>query len=91
MKLFKNIFKSYEIKKIDLAIIDVEGSEIELLKGIDFNEVDIEYLCIETYNFNELNSFMTKKLNYTLIKKSIKKIMFIKKQLMANLIITTDM
>ena len=65
VETLQNIFKSYEIKKIDLAIIDVEGSEIELLKGIDFNEVDIEYLCIETYNFNELNSFMTKKLNYT--------------------------
>jgi len=68
VETLQNIFKSYKIKKIDLAIIDVEGSEIELLKGIDFSEVDIDYLCIETYNFNELNSFMTKK-NYTLVKK----------------------
>ena len=64
----ENIFTNYEIKKIDLAIIDVEGSEIELLKGINFNEIDIEYFCIETYNFEELNKFMTKK-NYKFIKK----------------------
>ena len=64
----QNIFKHYKIKKIDLAIIDVEGSEMELLKGIEFSEVDIEYFCIETYNFDNLNIFMKKK-NYTFIKK----------------------
>lgn len=68
VETLQNIFKENKIKKIDLAIIDVEGSEIELLKGIDFNEVDIEYFCIETYNFKDLNVFMTKK-NYNLIKR----------------------
>lgn len=68
VETLQNIFKSNKIKKIDLAIIDVEGSEIELLKGIEFNEVDIEYFCIETYNFDALNDFMKKK-NYRLIKK----------------------
>jgi len=69
VETLQNIFRSNKIKKIDLAIIDVEGSEIELLKGIDFSEVDIELLCIETYNFKELDDFMTKKLDYTFIKK----------------------
>ena len=63
-----NIFKENKIKKIDLAIIDVEGSEIELLKGINFDEVDIKFFCIETYNFEELDMFMKKK-NYIFIKK----------------------
>ena len=62
LKLSKKFFKDHEIKKIDLAIIDVEGSEIELLKRIDFSKVDIEYFCIETYNFENLNSFMVKKI-----------------------------
>ena len=68
VETLQNIFREYKIKKIDLAIIDVEGSEMELLKGIDFSEVDIEYFCIETYNFKELNMFMTNQ-NYTFIKK----------------------
>lgn len=68
VETLRDIFKNYDIKKIDLAIIDVEGSEMELLKGIEFGEVDIEYFCIETYNFDELDTFMKKK-NYRLIKK----------------------
>ena len=68
VETLQNIFREYKIKKIDLAIIDVEGSEMELLKGIDFSEVDIEYFCIETYNFKELNMFMINQ-NYTFIKK----------------------
>ena len=68
VETLQNIFREHEIKKIDLAIIDVEGSEMELLKGIEFSEIDIEYFCIETYNFKELNMFMINQ-NYTFIKK----------------------
>ena len=68
VETLKNIFVNNKIKKIDLAIIDVEGSEIELLKGINFDEVDIEFFCIETYNFEELDTFM-KKNNYDFVKK----------------------
>ncbi len=68
IETLRNIFRDYNIKKIDLAIIDVEGSEMELLKGIEFSEVNIEYFCIETYNFEELDIFMKEK-NYKFIKK----------------------
>lgn len=64
----ENIFKKYEIKKIDLAIIDVEGSENELLKGIDFTKVDIKYFCIESYDFKKLKKLMENN-NYKFIKK----------------------
>ena len=68
VKTLENIFDTEKIKKVDLAIIDVEGSEIDLLKGINFNKIDIDLLCIETYNFERLNAFMLKR-NYQLIKK----------------------
>ena len=68
IQTLKNIFDEQKIKKIDLAIIDVEGSEIDLLDGIDFSKVDIDLFCIETYNFKKLNAFMKKK-NYIYIKK----------------------
>tara|TARA_B100001540_G_scaffold186938_1_gene164903 strand:+ start:147 stop:896 length:750 start_codon:yes stop_codon:yes gene_type:complete len=63
-----NIFLKNNIKKIDLAIIDVEGSEIDLLEGINFDRVYIEYMGIETYNFEKLNMLMKKK-NFDFIKK----------------------
>ena len=68
VQTLKNIFDAQEIKKIDLAIIDVEGSEIDLLDGIDFSKVDIDLFCIETYNFKRLDAFMKKK-DYIYIKK----------------------
>ena len=36
IETLENIFYKYSIKKIDLAIIDVEGSEIELLRLINY-------------------------------------------------------
>ncbi len=64
----ENIFLINDIKKIDLAIIDVEGSEIDLIEGINFEKVYIEYIGIETYNFDKLNELMKKK-NFDFIKK----------------------
>ena len=68
IQTLKNIFDVQKIKKINLAIIDVEGSEIDLLDGIDFSKVDIDLFCIETYNFKRLDEFMKKK-DYIYIKK----------------------
>ena len=68
IEILENIFKRYNIKIIDLAIIDVEGSELELLKGINFKKIKINYFCIESYNFKKLKQFMIKK-NYKFLTK----------------------
>ena len=68
IQTLENIFNNYKIDEIDLAIIDVEGSELELLKGINFKEVKVNYFCIESYNFHKLNNFMISQ-NYHFIKK----------------------
>ena len=68
IETLENIFKKKKIKIIDLAIIDVEGSELELLNGINFEKVDIKYFCIESYNFKKLNKYMKRK-KYRFIKK----------------------
>ena len=68
IEILENIFEKFSINIIDLAIIDVEGSELELLKGIDFGKVNINYFCIESYNFNKLNQFMINK-NYKFLTK----------------------
>ena len=38
IEILENIFEKKKIKIIDLAIIDVEGSELELLNGINFKK-----------------------------------------------------
>ena len=68
IEILENIFKKKKIKVIDLAIIDVEGSELELLNGINFKKVDIKYFCIESYNFKKLKQYMKRK-KYRFIKK----------------------
>lgn len=42
-----NILKENGIKHVDVVSLDVEGYEMNVLKGIDFNEVDITCFCIE--------------------------------------------
>ncbi len=68
IEILENIFEKFNINIIDLAIIDVEGSELELLKGINFEKVEINYFCIESYNFDKLNQFMINK-NYKFLTK----------------------
>jgi FkbM family methyltransferase len=42
------------INKIDVAFIDVEGYEMEVLKGIDFEKLDIKCFCIENNRKSEI-------------------------------------
>ncbi len=42
-----DILKEREITSVDFASIDVEGYEMNVLRGIDFDAVDIKCFCIE--------------------------------------------
>jgi FkbM family methyltransferase len=53
---------------MDVFFLDVEGSELEVLKGIDFRIYNFKYLVIESRNINEIRNFLKKK-NYKMIKK----------------------
>ena len=52
VKAIKNVFEEENIVHIDYMSIDVEGHELNVLKGIDFNQVKINVLTIEN-NFLE--------------------------------------
>jgi len=54
-RTFDSILKEYDISKIDLFVIDVEGFELNVLKGIDFNWCAPSYLCIEVYTDDKEN------------------------------------
>ena len=43
---------------IDFLSLDVEGSEIEVLKGIDFHKFVFKYICVETRSFETIEKFL---------------------------------
>ena len=46
-----NILKKYKINEIDFMNIDIEGNELEVLKTINFNKINIKVICIEIVNY----------------------------------------
>jgi FkbM family methyltransferase len=55
-------------KRINLLSLDVEGAEIEVLKGIDHQEFRFDYICIECRNIEKMQSYLSN-LNYLLVEK----------------------
>jgi len=55
-------------KKIDFLSLDVEGSEIEVLQGLDFERFIFGLMCIESRDFSKLHDFLTSK-GYIFFKK----------------------
>tara|TARA_B100001989_G_scaffold104189_1_gene72884 strand:- start:308 stop:1033 length:726 start_codon:yes stop_codon:yes gene_type:complete len=43
---------------INFFSLDVEGSELEVLNGFDFNKYKIQYLLIETRNYERTNKYL---------------------------------
>ena len=54
--------------QIDLLSLDVEGSELEVLKGIDFERFRFTVICVESRDLNRISYFLQSK-NYRLLKK----------------------
>ena len=55
-------------KIIDLLSLDTEGTELEVLKGINFQKYKFRFIVVENRNFNELEFFFKTK-NYSFTKK----------------------
>lgn len=53
---------------IDFMSLDVEGAELEVLKGINFEKYNFKYILIEVRNFDRINNFL-KEYNYSHVKK----------------------
>ncbi len=43
---------------IDLLSLDVEGGELEVLSGIDFEHTNFKYIVLETRSINEIRGFL---------------------------------
>jgi FkbM family methyltransferase len=46
---------------MDFLSLDVEGAEMEVLKGLDFSTYNFKYILVEHYNFDILSDFMKDK------------------------------
>lgn len=55
--------KKHNISKIDLFSLDTEGHEYSILKGINFDDIDIKHFVIEIYDYDQdlILDFMQKK------------------------------
>jgi FkbM family methyltransferase len=53
-------------KQIDFLSLDVEGAEIEVLKGINHNEYRFKFICIESKNLEKISNYLSMN-NYLLI------------------------
>ena len=55
------IEKSNAPREIDFLSLDVEGAELEVLKGIDFEKYSFKYMLIEVRDLKRMESFLDKK------------------------------
>ena len=84
-----NILKENKIKKIDFMNIDIEGNELEVLKTLNFKDLDIKVICIEIVNYDTYSKniktnkkeivTILKRNNYDLKFKTFVNYIFIKK------------
>jgi 6-pyruvoyl-tetrahydropterin synthase len=66
-KKLQQILDKYKVSQIDLCSIDVEGSELEVLKSIDFSSVKIKVIMVENnYKDSSVKEFL-KRYNYKLV------------------------
>jgi FkbM family methyltransferase len=57
-KTLNQVLEDQECKKVDVLSIDVEGFELEVLKGLDLNENDINLIIIEANNDSIKNKIL---------------------------------
>ncbi len=61
-KTLASLLKKHKIKKVDFLSLDVEGYEMEVLKGIDFSEVEIKFILVEVnlreYTLEAMDTFL---------------------------------
>jgi len=57
-KTLTSILEQNKVKKVDFISLDIEGYELEALKGLDFDKFRPSYILIEARYEEDINSFM---------------------------------
>jgi FkbM family methyltransferase len=58
--VLNQVFQEAGVTKIDFLSIDVEGAELSVLKGIDFNEFEIDLILVEGTGNSETFIYLRK-------------------------------
>jgi FkbM family methyltransferase len=66
--LTKILDKSNITSPINFLSLDVEGYELEVLKGLDFQKYRVEWICLEIRKYEPIHDFLTTK-GYELVAK----------------------
>ena len=59
IRALSNLLDELDIQKIDFFSLDVEGFELEVLKGLDMNRHRPEFILIETEQLDEVSGFLS--------------------------------
>ena len=49
LKTLSNLLDSYQLKHLNLLSIDTEGTELDVLKGVDFTKITIDLILVEDW------------------------------------------
>lgn len=59
-----NVLRAFGAKKVDFLSLDVEGYELNVLKGLDFKEFDVSYILVEAntrdYDLEDMDELLGK-------------------------------
>ena len=58
MTLNSILIEAKSPKTIDLLSIDVEGVELEILKGVNHSEFRFKFICIESRQFEAISQYL---------------------------------
>ena len=90
-KRLSDVLEERNIKKVDFMSIDVEGYEMQVLSGIDFDKVDIQCIVIENdkhrrgLGSSRLRQWICKHGDYVLIARLTSDDVYVKKDFWENL------
>jgi FkbM family methyltransferase len=57
-RTLKDILSAHNIRHIDFMVLDLEGAELEALKGLDFKACSIDSLLIEVRDLRAMDEFL---------------------------------
>ena len=67
-----NILDDHKFYNIDFMNLDIEGHELKVLETLDFNKINIKYLCIEMIENNQESVLNNKKIKDLLFQNNFK-------------------